>query len=308
GKDQKIAIIVAYGSPTIKEDFKVFNEKYNLKSTKLHILYPDGKPTTTSPNWANETSLDVEWVHALAPEANIMLVVAKSDSIDDLMNAVDYASKVDAHVISMSWGCYEFQEMSTYESHFEQPNTVYIAATGDSGTGVQWPAVSPNILAVGGTTLVLNPNGFLTKQETAWYASGGGISSYQSEPEYQKEYGINSNNYRTVPDVSFCADPSNGVSIYSSATGWASVCGTSFGSPAWSAFIAIVNQNRNTPLSNIHNKLYQLAEGENYSSNFRDIVSGSNGADILNYAHDGYDYVTGLGSPLEDNLYDSLID
>lgn len=306
GKGQKIAIIDAYGSPTIEDDFEIFNKKYNLQSKKLQILYPDGQPTTTDTNWAVETSLDVEWVHALAPEADIMLIVSKSESIDDLMNAVDYASKKGARVISMSWGGSEFPEMADYESHFKQPNTVYIASSGDFGAGVQWPAVSPNVLSVGGTTLILNSKGDLTKKETAWSGSGGGISNYQAEPEYQKKYGIDSNNYRTVPDVSFCADPSYGVSVYSSITGWTSIGGTSVGAPAWGAFITLVNQNRNIPLSNAQNKLYQLAEGKKYSDYYRDIVFGNNGPDILDSAHNRYDYVTGLGSPIENNLYNSL--
>ena len=88
---------------------------------------------------------------------------------------------------------------------------------------------------------------------------GGEISNYQSEPKYQKKYGIASNNYRTIPDVSFCSDPNNGVSVYSSITGWEPVGDTSFGTPVCRAFITLINQNRNTPLSNVQNKLYQLA-------------------------------------------------
>jgi subtilase family serine protease len=159
GKGQTIAIIDSYGSPTIEKDLDIFNKKFDLDSSKLTIKYPDGEPTTTDLNWGIETTLDVEWAHSLAPKANILLVVAKSDSIDDLMNAVDYASKEGVHVISMSWGGSEFSDMSIYDEHFKHPNTVYIASSGDSGTEVQWPAVVPNVLAVGGTTpLILELN------------------------------------------------------------------------------------------------------------------------------------------------------
>ncbi|KNY25188.1 hypothetical protein [Pseudobacteroides cellulosolvens] len=113
-------------------------------------------------------------------------------------------------------------------------------------------------MAVGGTTIELNRHRNLIKDEIAWSSSGGGISNYVFQPEYQKKCGIISNSHRAVPDVSFFADPEKGVSIYSSKTGWTTLCGTSFGTQAWGAFISLVNQNRKNPISNIQDKLYQL--------------------------------------------------
>lgn len=306
GEGETIAIIDAYGSSTIKNDLNTFNKKYNLESAKLSIFYPNGKPNTSYDNWSIETSLDVEWVHALAPKAYIQLIVSKSDSIDDLMNSVDFASTNGADVVTMSWGESEFSDQLSYDSHFNNKKITYIASTGDNGAGTLWPAVCPNVLAVGGTTLILNSYGNLTQPETAWSGSGGGISSYEMEPEYQKTYGIQSNNKRTIPDVSFSADPKYGVSIYSKKTGWISVGGTSLGAPAWGAFITLLNEKRTIPL-NTQDTIYKLAQGNKYSSSFRDIILGNNGSDILDNAHEGYDYVTGLGSPLEQGLYNSLI-
>lgn len=308
GKGQKIGIIVAYGSPTIEKDFRVFNERFNLKPGELQVFYPDGKPAKTDDNWALETSMDVEWTHALAPNATILLVVAKSESKDDLASAIKHSVKQGANIVSMSWGCTEFSDMHKYDRYFKNQETVYIASAGNNGADVQWPAVSKNVLAVGGTTFSLTASGNLIKDEIAWSGSGGGISSFVRQPKYQKKFGIKSYNYRSVPDVSFFADPQKGVSIYSSKTGWTTLCGTSFGTQAWGAFIALVNQNSKSPVSKLQDKLYQLADRKKYTKYFRDITSGSNGSDALNSADSRYDFVTGLGSPIADKLYYYLID
>ncbi|HEY9060915.1 MAG TPA: S53 family peptidase [Pseudobacteroides sp.] len=308
GKGQKIGIIVAYGNPTIEKDLRVFNDRFNLKSGELQVFYPDGKPAKTDDNWVLETSMDVEWTHALAPNATILLVVAKSESKDDLASAVNHSVKQGAHIVTMSWGCSEFSDMYKYDRCFKDQETVYVASAGNNGADVQWPAVSKNVLAVGGTTFSLTARGNLIEDEIAWSGSGGGISSFVGQPEYQKKYGIKSYNYRAVPDVSFFADPGKGISIYSSKTGWTTSCGTSFGTQAWGAFIALVNQNRKKPISKLQEKLYQLADRKKYTKYFRDITFGSNGLDAFNNADSHYDFVTGLGSPIADKLYYNLID
>lgn len=310
GEGQNIAVIVAYGNPNIKSDLDIFNKKYNLEPSKLNILYPNGKPddSTITRGWKLETSIDVEWIHALAPKATITLVVAKSDSTEDLMSAVDYASKLDVSIINMSWGDDEFQDQLKYDSHFKNKDITYVASTGDKGAGGHWPATAPNVLAVGGTFLTLNSNDGLIESEIAWSRSGGGISKYEAQPEYQKKYGIQSNNYRTIPDVSFCASSNVGVSAYLDGFGWVYIQGTSFSAPAWSAFLALINEKRSEPLGDVHDKIYQLAKSPTYYCAFRDIVSGRNGPDSSNIAHEGYDFVTGLGSPSALNLYWNLRD
>lgn len=301
GKNQKIAIVVAYGSPTIQKDLSSFNNQFGLTAGNLQILYPQGTPETSDSGWAQETSLDVEWSHALAPNATIDLVVAKSDSTSDLLNAVDYASNLGVQVVSMSWGASEIAGEVALDSHFMHPGTVYVAASGDSGAGVEWPAASPNVLAVGGTSIPLDAKGNLIGTETAWSGSGGGISKFEKEPVYQQALGIKSNLHRTVPDVAFCADPNTGVMVnYNSQ--WYVVGGTSFSAPAWAAFIALADENRKVPLSNVQNQLYSIAGSSSYSLNFRDITAGNNGYS----ATKGYDFVTGLGTPIENILLTNL--
>lgn len=307
GQNQKIAIIVAYGSPTIEKDLTAFDNEFNLDAADLHVLNVQGVPTTNDAGWAEETSLDVEWAHALAPKATIDLIVAKSSSNSDLLGAVDYASNLGVQVVSMSWGTSEFREETTLDSHFQNANIVYVAASGDSGAsgGVIWPAASPNVLAVSGTTLSLDSKGKLKGTETAWAGSGGGISAFEKEPSYQRALNISSKGMRAVPDVSFNSNPKTGVEInYNS--GWYEVGGTSFAAPAWAAFISLVDENSKAPLDNVQNKLYSIASGHNYSSDFRDIISGHNGYARIDYAKKGYDFVTGLGSPLENNLITNL--
>lgn len=309
GRNQKIAIIVPYGSLTIEKDFEIFNKQFNLEPAKLQVFYPQGQPEKKDFGWVRETSLDVEWVHALAPKASILLVVAKSDSISDLLAAVDYSTGLGTNIVSMSWGINEFKEEVFYESHFANKSIIFIASTGDNGGEINWPAVSPNVLAVGGTTFLLDTEGNLTTSETGWVKSSGGISKYMVEPKYQKDYGINSNGYRAIPDVSFYAYSLKGVAVYRTPefnveSGWFTSAGTSLGAPAWAAFLALVNES-NTPITNIHDRLYKLTKNEEqYSINFRDITSGKNN---LYNTKKGYDYVTGLGSPLENNLYQYLI-
>ena len=135
GSGQTIAIVDAYGSPTIKNNLTVFDKKFKLPPAILTIAYPEGK-TQTDSGWATETSLDVEWAHAIAPGAKILLVVARSDALSDFVTAIDYATSHGAQVVSNSWGIDEFSSEAGYESHFKHSGVVYVAASGDSGAGV----------------------------------------------------------------------------------------------------------------------------------------------------------------------------
>jgi subtilase family serine protease len=304
GMGQKIALIEAFGSPTIKKDLETFDKQFNLSSAQLNISYPEGTRFQNNPDWGVETSLDVEWAHALAPNAQILLVVAKSASTKDLLTAIKYAADtLGAQVVSMSWGTTEFSGQLHDDNYFSHNGTVYCASSGYSDNPM-WPAASPKVIGVGGTTLTQSGTDWT---EVAWSGSGGGISSYESEPGYQIKYGVTSAD-RGIPDVSFDADPNTGVAIYDSTpdqgtAGWFVVGGTSLGAPAWSALIALVDQARASSLTDGHEALYQLATGATYAQDFRDITSGSNGSYS---AGPGYDFVTGLGSPLANNLVPGL--
>ncbi len=190
----------------------------------------------------------------------------------------------------MSWGTAEYALEINRDKHFrDKPDITFFASSGDNGSlETSYPASSPYVVSVGGTNLVLNPNNSV-RSETAWSKSGGGISPYESIPDYQITYGLTSSK-RSTPDVSIVGDPITGVSIYYDGS-WYTIGGTSAGAPQWAAIHAL-------GFSATNNNLYQKAKTA-YSNYFRDITVGSNGAYT---ATASYDYVTGLGSPLSFNF------
>jgi subtilase family serine protease len=241
----------------------------------------------------------VEWAHAIATGAKIVLVVAKSAYSTDLLAAVDFAVALGAKQIAMSWGSPEFAGQNYYDYHFNKTGITFLASAGDTGAGVLWPASSSYVVGVGGTHLVLDTVGNVTS-ETAWSGSGGGISLYTAKPVYQN--GWQTATKRTAPDVSYNADAYTGVSVYMTnyygQTGWLSCGGTSAGPPQWAALFALVNSGRATSVSSPNTKLYSAGTAY-YAGYYRDIVSGYIGK---YYAVARYDYVTGLGSPRANSL------
>jgi subtilase family serine protease len=312
GAGETIAIVDAYGSPTIQNDLNTFDSQFGLANTTVSVAYPSGKPSRTDGGWALETSLDVEWAHALAPDAKIMLVVAKSASISDLLAAIQYATNNGAQVVSNSWGGSEFSSEASDDTYFEHSGVVYTASAGDSGAQAEWPAASPYILSVGGTSLTINSNGSYGG-ETVWSSSGGDKSVYEARPAYQNNWTSVVSSQRGIPDIAWGADPNTGVAVYDSTSdqgqkGWFEVGGTSVGAPSWAAMIALADQGRTSPLSNsdVMTQLYNLAGttgSSGYTTNFHDITSGSNG----NSALPGYDLATGLGSLQANNLIPALV-
>jgi subtilase family serine protease len=339
GSGQTIAIVDAYNAPTIANDLATFDSSFGLSNPTLTVENQTGS-TTSLPgldpagkgnSWAVETSLDVEWAHAVAPAANILLVEANSASFSDLMQAVDTArNAAGVSVVSMSWGGAEFSGQSTYDSHFTTPvghnGVTFVASSGDYGAyassssttmSVQYPAASPNVLGVGGTRLNLDSLGNYSS-ESGWGSgtssnsgggSGGGISQYTSQPSYQKGTVTQSTTARTVPDVAFLADPASGVAVvdsydYGSTSPWVQVGGTSLAAPMWAGVMATVNQGRvltgkatlDGPSQTLPN-IYSLS-----SSDFHDITTGNNGY----AATTGYDLVTGRGTPVVNVLAPAL--
>jgi len=293
GAGTTIAIIDAYDAPNIANDLATFSSNFGLPAATF-VEYKMATTIAVDSGWALEISLDVEWAHAIVPQATILLVEARSNSLSDLLSAVSYATTYPGvKAVSMSWGGSEFSTETSYDSYFSKPGITFFASSGDSGSGVIWPSSSPNVVAVGGTTL--NMVGNTVTSETAWSGSGGGISYYESKPTYQANYGLTYAR-RAVPDVSYDADPNTGVLVYDSTpyqvlSGWWVVGGTSVGAPQWAAIQALgLNAN--------NNNFYQDAKSASYSSYFRDITVGSNG----NTAGTGYDLVTGLGSPVTTNF------
>jgi subtilase family serine protease len=321
GAGQIIAIVDAFHDPHALSDLNTFNKEfgYPALSTCTSLSQsgpcfeqddPDGTPKTNS-DWILEESLDIEWAHAEAPGAKIVLVEAASSSNTDLFNAVSSANSIGATEVSMSWGGSESSGETAFDSDMTHSGTFYTASAGDSGSGAQYPAASPNVIAVGGTTLNgcsgTSCAGFTS--ETTWSDSGGGISADEAIPAYQSGYtgpvsgastisGLTSG-ARGIPDVSFDANPSTGVSIFDSTSfegqsGWFTVGGTSVGAPDWAGILAAGAAAGKTALQG-DAAIYSGG----FSTNLRDITSGTNGSCGTDCtAGPGYDLVTGLGSPI----------
>ncbi len=316
GTGQTIAIIDAYDQPTIASDLTTFDSTFGLPAPPSFVkVNESGGSTypTADPNWGLEISLDVEWAHAMAPGAKILLVEASSNSFSDLFTAVDYArSQPGVAVVSMSWGGSEWSGESAYDSNFSTPaghsGVTFVASSGDSGSagGLEYPSASPNVLAIGGTQLSTDGLGNYLS-ETGWSGGGGGISITESQPAYQHGVVTQSSSMRTVPDVAYNASSGSPYAVYdtSSYSGWIEVYGTSAGAPQWAAMVAIADQGRaldgqsslDGPSQTLP-MLYQLPGGD-----FHDITTGSNGAYT---AGPGYDLVTGLGTPVANLIVPAL--
>jgi subtilase family serine protease len=349
GSGQTVAIVGAYDDPAIFQALDAFDQQfgptasgptyfqqYGAASSFVTVLNQSGQATglpATDPsgagaaNWELEEALDAEWVHAIAPGAKIVLVEANSQSLSDLLAAVATASaQPGVSVVSMSWGFTEGQmifagDEAHYDSVFTTPGVTYLASTGDFGSADgEYPAFSPNVVAVGGTSLYLNADnsynsetgwGYYSNAVGAFIGSGGGTSLYESEPAYQQ--GVQTTGYRSTPDVSMVADPSTGAWIADpynlpGSDPWEVVGGTSLSAPAWSGLVALVNQGRaaagegtlnSTTPTDAQQALYGLS-----SADFNSITSGTNGGYT---AAAGYNMVTGLGTPMADRLVPDLV-
>ncbi len=321
GAGQTIAIVDAYNDPDIISDANSFSSEFGLQQFNvsggptLKVLNQTGGtalPTNSAKGtWDVEEALDVEWAHSIAPNANIILFEANSNSDANLFTAVDTAADyAGVSVISMSWSGGESSSETGLDSNFLTPNghqgVTFLAATGDNGSPSGYPAFSPDVVAVGGTTLDINSSGSYLG-ESAWADGGGGISAVESQPSYQvgKVNGTSSSQ-RTVPDVSMDADPNSGVYVLDSYDGgWFQVGGTSLATPMWAGLVSIANQGRSLLGQSSLNgttqtlpALYSLP-----SSDFHDVTTGSNGTYS---ATPGYDLVTGLGTPVANLLVPAL--
>jgi hypothetical protein len=351
GAGETIAIVDAYSDPNIAADLAVFDKEFDLAAPSSFTQESASGSTTKLPaenaDWDAEISLDVEWAHAIAPKANIVLVDASSDSMSGLMAAVEYARTIKTvSVISMSWGGSEFSGETSYDKYFTTPtghiNITFVAASGDDGAagGADYPASSPNVVSVGGTTLELTATDTV-ESESAWTDSEGGVSAFESTPSYQSAAGITSSG-RSTPDVSYDANPDTGVAVYDSVSddgyvGWQEVGGTSAGTPQWAALIAIADQGRarnglaTLSTTQTLDELYSIySNPTDYAADFSDITSGSSvvsqgggfggpfgggpfggrfgrgrGAVEVS-ATTGYDTLTGLGTPKATALEDAL--
>jgi subtilase family serine protease len=338
GAGQTIVIVDAYGSPTIRNDLHVFDQVFGLPDPVLNIIYPGGHPvynprqSHNETSWASETSLDVEWAHAIAPAATIDLVIAANNGGNVLNNAVRYA--VNNHlgnVISLSWGAPEgvirgggnntqLQQAHQIFTAAQQASISVFASSGDNGadnglgfSNALYPASDPLVTAVGGTNLFMDDSG-LYESEDVWNdsnlnlcpfgckdgvfgATGGAPSFIFPAPSYQEA--LSGNSMRSTSDVSYNASVYTGILVYlgflpAGQNGLYFFGGTSEGAPQWAAITALADQAAGHALGFLNPSLYAIASSATYSSNFHDITFGDNAGFT---AAVGYDYPTGVGSP-----------
>jgi len=293
GSGKTIAIVDAYDDPSAESDLATFSSTFGLPACTtangcFRKVDQNGgtRYPRSDPGWSLEISLDIQWAHAIAPGAQILLVEASSNSFANLFAAEDYA-KTHAQYVSNSWGGSEWSGESAYDSHFVQPGVSFFVSAGDAGLPAEYPSSSPNVLSIGGTTLHFSGSAFT--DETAWSSGGGGCSAYETATPAQSAFGEYAQaacgGTRATPDLSLDADPASGVSVYDSVRyqgqrGWFTVGGTSASSPMVAARSAILGTVVNS--STVYGS----------TITYRDITQGSNGALCLS----GFDLCSGRGS------------
>jgi len=361
GVGQSIVIIDSFGSPTIQQDLQTFDAGYGLPDPpSFQVLAPLGNVPFDPNNgdmvgWAEETTLDVEWAHAMAPGAKIVLLVSPVSETEGVQGMPEFLAlekyALDNHlgkIISQSWGATEntlfdpagkqvFKDFEKFYARARREHVTVFASSGDFGSAnvgldgstfytfptVIYPASSPLVTAVGGTSLYADTNGNY-QSETVWnvpgrYATGGGISQYFEEPDYQQSTLPKSdqallNEHRGIPDVALNANPRTSILVYISIpglpAGYYRIGGTSEGSPQWAGIIADVNQMAGRPMGFLNAKLYHLGKSGLLYQGFRDVTVGDNSLfGVPGYnATPGWDLATGWGTPNLANFMHEMAD
>jgi subtilase family serine protease len=299
GSGQTVAIVDAYNDPTAEADLAVYRSQYGLPACTtangcFKKVSQTGSTTSlpaTDAGWATEISLDLDMVSAVCPNCHILLVEAKTSSFANLGKAVNEAATLHATEISNSYGGGDTADSSA--PYYNHPGIMITASSGDSGYGVQFPASSHYVTAVGGTTLTTasNARGW---SETVWSGAGSGCSTLNAALTGASTFNTGCAK-RAEADVSAVADPNTGVAVYDSTpyqgfSGWQVYGGTSVASPVIASVYALAG-NAATATNN-----YPYA----HSTSFFDVTSGSNGScspSQLCTARVGWDGPTGLGTP-----------
>ena len=309
GQGKNLVIVGAYSLPQLKNEVAVFNTKTGMAplygtdgqapctvaSGPHPCLEVRSSSTKVNTGWATEAALDSQWAHVIAPKADIIMVQAADASARSLAAAVTLAATLKPTVVSMSWGGAEFAREADWDATFSKAR--FVASSGDQGHGANFPSTSPNVLAVGGTTLALDSSGKRTAIERAWAGSGGGVSLYEPRPHYQRKTWLPIiNQKRLVPDVAYDADPATGYSVFTSGK-WLKIGGTSAGAPQWAALLTLGT----LPLSNA--AVYEIGLSTGHQSAFTEVRTGSNGTcGLLCSTRPGYNEVTGFGTPLAQGI------
>ena len=349
GGSNTIAIVDAYDDPNAASDLESFSSQFAVPFTpsQFQVVYaitnnntvasancPDCCPGVVQPDptggWEIEESLDVQWAHAMAPNAKIYLVEACTQYDTDLQQAVLVANnlvqcgqtEIDPATgalgacpsrskgkgeVSMSWGGPEFVGQNTSDkcatlddSCFTAPNVVYFAASGDS-PGVIWPSTSPNVVSAGGLTNRRNPTTFNFIGQAGWVDTGGGQSAIEAQPSYQRRWGVQAvcgRTWRCTPDLSFDADPYTGVYVYDSypyygyAYYWLVVGGTSVSAPS----LAGVINGAGSFAASSNAELTTIYMNMSNAADFTDIISAYCGPYMGFTAGTGWDFCSGVGA------------
>jgi subtilase family serine protease len=317
GATQTVAIVDAYDDPKAESDLATYRQYYGLPACttangcfkKVNQNGVAGSYPTGDAGWGTEISLDVDMVSAVCPKCHILLVEATDNTNTNLYAAEDTAARLGATVISNSYGGGESSAETASDSHFNHPGIPITVSSGDSGYGVEYPAASRYVTAVGGTTLsrASNARGW---NETVWSGAGSGCSAYEAKPTWQVDTACAK---RTVADVSAVADPNTGVAVYDSysttggiigiggttgGTGWMTVGGTSASAPIIGATYALAGNGASVtygsyPYSHTAS-LFDITSGTNASGG---LLGSSCGGNYLCTAKSGYDGPTGVGTP-----------
>ena len=315
GGAKAIAIVDAFDDPNAYADLQYFSGQFGIAainpSSFIVVYAPHGGSTVgsctgaaTQPlsakgtGWDVEESLDVQWAHAMAPLATLFLVEAQSNSFSDLNCAVTVAGNIvsaqGGGEVSMSWGSGEFPSETSFDSVFTTPKIVYFASAGDS-PGVSYPAASPNVVSVGGTSVSYNAITGNFIGENTWQATGGGVSAFEPRPAYQNGIASIVGTHRGTPDIASDANPYTGVWVFDSLTFgapvWFVVGGTSVSSPTWAGIVNTAGTFAASSGAEL-TKLYG-----DHPADFTDITSGDCGPYMGHFASGGWDLCSGFGSP-----------
>jgi subtilase family serine protease len=291
-----IAIVDAFGYPNAERDLGTYRTQFGLPACttangcfkKVNQRGVQGSYPATNTGWSQETALDLDMASAMCPGCSLLLVEADSATFQNLATAVNTAAAMGAHAISNSYGGGE-SGSSTFEPFYNYAGIAVTVSSGDGGFGVEFPASSPHVTAVGGTSLVRSSNS-RGWSETAWSGAGSGCSTIYAKPTWQTDTGCAR---RTVADVSAVADPNTGVAVFgpanSRSSAWLVFGGTSVAAPLIAGIYGV-----NGTAVNHGNDPYR------HLSSLFDVTSGSNGScggTYLCTAVAGYDGPTGLGTP-----------
>jgi len=291
-----IAIVDAGYYPTAQSDLDAFDSYFGIPATTITQVWPGPIRPPSYGDWEVEEALDIEWAHAMAPQAKLFLVVSTLCTVpacntDPTWQAVQYAGELVAQngggVVSMSFADAEISQETSFDQYFTTPGVVYFAASGDGGLGVSaYPAASPNVVAVGGTYFNRDGNGNFTSEQYYTGGGGGDISPYEPRPSYQNGIASIVGNFRGYPDVAsdFCC-----TAIYLQGS-WGSVGGTSWASPTFAGIVNAAGSRHQSSLAQLTTMYSELFNPIKYHADFNDITTGDSRCKV------GWDLCTGIGS------------